>query len=306
MLAIIGFGGQVVKNILPALERVNISVDSIVVRNINNYSIEDVKKYNLTDSLEGTLNNINVSHVYIATPNSTHVELSRKALQAQKHVLCEKPVSSSYTAVEELLNTAKRNQCKFVEMSMFTEHNQFSRILDLISTKAYGDIKTVKLSFKIPHLEKNNVRYSSLLLGGALLDLGFYPITAVLKIFPDAKLIGSNIFSEYGYEVDTHGSALFSNDSVNIICDWGFGYVYRNHIELEFSDAVIKVERAFSKPVNFKSCFNITMLNGDNQVEMIAEDDHFGNTFKRFLNSEECVEYDSCILKRVALFEKMK
>jgi NDP-hexose-3-ketoreductase len=306
MLAIIGFGNHVVKNILPALRRINVSVSSIVVRDINNYSIDDVNKYNLTDSFENTLNNKKITHVYIATPNSTHVELSTKALSAKKHVLCEKPVSDSSLEVKGLLDIACANGCKFIEMSMFTLHKQFSSVVDLITTKEFGDLKTVRFSFKIPHLDPDNVRYSPLLLGGALLDLGFYPITATLKIFPDAELIGSNVFSEDGYDVDTHGAALFRYNSVNIICEWGFGYAYRNYIELEFSEAIVNVDRAFSKPTDFKSRFEIKLLNGDNKVRIIDADDHFGNIFQQFLKFEECVEYDISILNRSILFEAIK
>jgi NDP-hexose-3-ketoreductase len=290
MLAIVGFGQHVKKNILPALERINISVHSIVVRELSNYSHDDIVHYKLSDSLSNVLNNENISHIYIATPNSSHVKISRLALLSKKNVLCEKTVSNNLVDLVDLFEIADRNDCLFIEMSMFLMHAQFYKLESLIKSSVYGQVKSIKLVFKIPHLEKSNVRYSKALLGGALLDLGFYPLTALIKLLPSVEMIDSKIKIESDYEVDTYGLAHFSDGNTLATCEWGFGFDYSNFIELHFENSTVRMERAFTKPADMCTALDITLTDGTYSKINIPPDDCFGNVFNSFLKGNLRVE----------------
>jgi predicted dehydrogenase len=305
MLAIIGFGNHVKRNILPALQRINISVKAIVVRDISRYQLDDIARYNITDSLGLILNDIKVTHVYIATPNSTHVDLSIQVLNADKHVLCEKSVSNNCDDIKNIINLANKRNRKFQEMVMFKSHKQFAYIQKLVASLEFDDIKKAKLVFKIPHLNKDNVRYSKDLLGGALLDLGFYPLSAVLSLFPDVELKSTDINNETDYEVDTYGEAVFTKGTMEITCEWGFGFDYENRIELQLADRIFKVERAFTKPADYSSYIEIIESNGEYNKIIIGEDDHFGNIFTDFICDNIVGNSDVSIIRRVQLFERI-
>ncbi|KOO16074.1 hypothetical protein AKJ18_04685 [Vibrio xuii] len=303
MLAIVGFGNHVRKNILPALERINISIKFIVVRDTSRYFPEEVDKYKLIDSLDLILNDPSITHIYIATPNSTHVDISKRALRANKNVLCEKPVSRFSHDVEDIIHLAKKMDRKFSEMSMFMHHKQYDFISKTVFSSKYSQIKRARFVFRIPHLDKNNVRYSALLHGGAILDLGFYPLSAVVSLFPESDFKSADVFTEEGYEVDTHGRAMFKKGTVEIICEWGFGFDYENFIEFELIDGVLKAERAFTKPADYESIVEVIRTDGSYDKIETGQDDHFANVFNDFLYNDE-KNYNN-IIKRARLIEEI-
>jgi predicted dehydrogenase len=304
MFAIIGNGSHVKKNILPVLKRMSLVPKYIVVNNIESTVSSD--QYNYICCYNDVLRDKNVTHIYIATPIATHFALAKKALMCGKNVLCEKPLTSSLSEAKELFEISQSNNCFLQEVVMYIHHNQFSCIKSFIESDTHGRLLCIKAKFKIPHLEDTNIRYSKSHGGGALLDVGFYPISSMQLLIDDFEYKSGVLTSYEGYDVDLNGCAIFCNGSVYGVAEWSIGACYKNEISLEFEDATVHFERAFSKPFDLKTKVNTTYSNGKVEVKYIAESDHFERLFKAFLSRKKhFVEDSQKTISRIQIFEDL-
>lgn len=126
-----------------------------------------------------------VDAVYIATPHTSHVEYSLMALKMKKPVLCEKPVGICAEDVELLIKTAKENNTYFAE-AMWSWFSDTSLTLkNWIETGKIGRVQKVKIHHEYPGLKKkpDSRVLDPMTAGGALLDIGIYPITYCYNLF---------------------------------------------------------------------------------------------------------------------------
>ena len=115
--------------------------------------------------------------VYISLPNSLHVEWSIKALEAGKHVLCEKPLSRRPDDVERAFDTAERTGLLLTEAFMYRHNPQTARLQELVAGGAIGKLRAVRAAFSFTLSDPANIRLSSDLDGGALMDVGCYCVS---------------------------------------------------------------------------------------------------------------------------------
>lgn len=123
--------------------------------------------------------------VYIATPHTSHFEYAKKALEKGKPVLCEKPVTVSERDAKILVDTAKANGVYFCE-AMWTWFSPVAqKVKSWVDGKAVGDITDVTIDYFFPGLmlSKNSRVRKPSTAGGALLDVGIYPITYCYVLF---------------------------------------------------------------------------------------------------------------------------
>ncbi len=127
----------------------------------------------------------NVDAVYIATPHTSHVEYSIAALKNHKPVLCEKPIGINIADVDRIINCARENETYFCE-AMWTWFSDVAlTVKDWIKSGKIGDVEEIKINYSFPGILKP--KNSRVLLpetaGGALLDIGIYPITYCYNLF---------------------------------------------------------------------------------------------------------------------------
>jgi predicted dehydrogenase len=120
-----------------------------------------------------------VDAVYISLPNSLHLEWSQRALEAGKHVLCEKPLSASPDAVSAVFDVALRAERLFMEAFMWRHHPQTTRLVELIEEGAVGRVRMVRASFGFHLGDPDDVRLRRALAGGSLMDVGCYCVSAL-------------------------------------------------------------------------------------------------------------------------------
>jgi predicted dehydrogenase len=139
-------------------------------------------------SYEELLEDADVEAVYISLPNSLHVEWSILALDAGKHVLCEKPLDRRPPEVERAFDAADRAGRLLMEAFMYRHHPQTARALELVRSGAIGDLRLVRSSFGFTAQGAGNVRLQADLDGGALMDVGCYCVsmTRLLAGEPEA------------------------------------------------------------------------------------------------------------------------
>ena len=118
-----------------------------------------------------------VDLVYNGLPPSAHAEWSRQALAHGKHVLCEKPFAMNTAEVESMLSAADASGRHLVEAFHHRYHPLWHRVVDLMGEQVIGDIRHVDAAFWTPiPYQPGELRYVPELGGGALMDLGCYPI----------------------------------------------------------------------------------------------------------------------------------
>ncbi|MBQ9517685.1 MAG: Gfo/Idh/MocA family oxidoreductase [Eubacterium sp.] len=141
--------------------------------------------------------------VYIATPHTSHVEYAVKAMQCGKPVLCEKPVGVTTADVDAMINTSKENNVYFCE-AMWTWFSDVAlEVKKWVAEKRIGEVKSVHIDYAFPGLmmSKNSRVLMPETAGGALLDIGIYPITYCYNLFGYPEKIACNGTLKNGIDI---------------------------------------------------------------------------------------------------------
>jgi len=160
-------------------------------------------------SYDALLADPEIEAVYISLPNSMHCEWSIKALEAGKHVLCEKPLSRRASEVEAAFDAADQAGRLLSEAFMYRHNTQTKRAKQLVDEGAIGELRLIRSTFSYPLYDKDNIRLSTTLDGGALMDVGCYSVS------------GSRLFG--GEPQKVSGEAWFGPSGT----DWAFAGVLR-------------------------------------------------------------------------------
>jgi D-xylose 1-dehydrogenase (NADP+, D-xylono-1,5-lactone-forming) len=130
-------------------------------------------------SYEALLADPDVDAVYLPLPNSMHVPWAVRALEAGKHVLCEKPLTRVPALVDQAFDAAERAERVLMEAFMWRFHPQTDELVRLVREGAVGDVRYVHAAFAFGGIGGTNVRLQSALEGGALMDVGCYCVSAL-------------------------------------------------------------------------------------------------------------------------------
>ena len=128
-------------------------------------------------SYEALLEDGGVQAVYVSLPNALHVPWSVRALEAGKHVLCEKPLARSAAEAEEAFDAAARAGRVLMEAFMYRHTSQTRRLTELVTEGAIGRLRLVRAAFSFFLDEPENVRLRPDVEGGALMDVGCYCVS---------------------------------------------------------------------------------------------------------------------------------
>ena len=121
------------------------------------------------------LDDDSVDAVYVGTPNGAHAQWAIAAARAGKHVLCEKPLGRDAAEAETMFAAAREADVWLMEAFMYRFHPRTLRLAELVAAGDIGAPTLVRASFGFP-VEASNVRLSAELAGGALMDVGCYPV----------------------------------------------------------------------------------------------------------------------------------
>jgi D-xylose 1-dehydrogenase (NADP+, D-xylono-1,5-lactone-forming) len=133
-------------------------------------------------SYEALLADPEVDAIYNPLPNALHVEWSIRALEAGKHVLCEKPLSRRPEDVERAFAVAEREGRVLAEAFMWRHHPQVARARELIDEEAIGDLRVIRSHFAFPAADPDDIRLQASLDGGGLMDVGCYCVSGCRTI----------------------------------------------------------------------------------------------------------------------------
>jgi D-xylose 1-dehydrogenase (NADP+, D-xylono-1,5-lactone-forming) len=182
-------------------------------------------------SYEALLADPDVDALYISLPNSLHLEWTRRALEAGKHVLCEKPLSRRVGDVEAIFDLAERHGRLVMEAFMYRHHPQTTRLVELVGSGAIGRLQLVRASFSFPLHDPADVRLSAELDGGALMDVGCYCVNAARLLAGEPRVAGGwRVDGGDGVDVAFVGTLRFDGD---VLAHFDAGLVFDARYDLE-------------------------------------------------------------------------
>jgi predicted dehydrogenase len=238
----IGAGVVATKALAPAVRS---------ARNANLYAVasRDISRaLNLSpscvyDNYDELINDPKVEAIYISLPNNVHASIASRALMAGKAVLCEKPLTMNYQESEELIRVAKASNSLLVEAIWFRWHPRLIKACQQIAAGVIGEIKEIDAAFTYVNNNKENYRFDPALGGGALLDLGPYPLHLIASLFGSearVELLEVNQdIGPSGVDLVTIGSALI-NGSVRFNFNLSFVGQLSQEITISGSKGSIK------------------------------------------------------------------
>jgi D-xylose 1-dehydrogenase (NADP+, D-xylono-1,5-lactone-forming) len=142
-------------------------------------------------SYEALLDDPNIEAVYISLPNTMHCDWSVKAVEAGKHVLCEKPLSRHSAEVEQAFDAAERAGRLLTEAFMYRHNPQTARLRQLVDEGAVGEPRVIRSAFSYALYDAENIRLRTDVEGGSLMDVGCYCVNG-------SRMLGGEPTTVYG------------------------------------------------------------------------------------------------------------
>jgi len=233
------------------------------------------------EGYQALLDRDDVDAVYIPLPTGLHAEWIEAALAAGKHVLCEKALVPDVATAETLVARARAAGLLLMESFMFLHHSQHATVRAMLADGVIGELRVFSSAFGIPPRPEGDVRYAAALGGGALLDVGVYPIRAArLFLGPELTVVGSVLREDPRHGVDVAGSALLStSDGVTAELSFGFEHAFHSTYAFWGSRGRLSLARAFTPPDDFVPVVRVedehdvreVTLPADHQFVNIAE-----------------------------------
>ena len=170
---------------------------------------------NAYDSLDELLNDANVQAVYLPLANHEHAEWVMRAIEAGKHVLCEKPMALKVADIDSIETAARRNNLTVMEGFMYRFHPQHARVLELIHSGLIGEIRSVRASYSFMMRPARLYRLAESVErgGGAMWDIGCYAIHSLRMFFDQdpRSVMAMAKYNEVGADVTTSGILDFGD-----------------------------------------------------------------------------------------------
>ena len=245
-LGIIG-SGMIVKDFLSfAHELPEIKLEAIAARNIENLK-ELQSKYNIKNiytDIKLCLENKEIDTIYVAVPNNLHYTVAKKALEAGKNVICEKPFTLKYDEAVELFEIAEDKGLILIEAITNQYQKNYLDIKDNIDN--IGEIRLVECNFS--QLSSRYEAFKNGVIapvfdkskgGGVLGDLNIYNIHFVVGLFgkPNKVHYSPNIVND----VDTSGILLLEYDNFKVVCIAAKDTFNNSYVNIQGDQGIIKV-----------------------------------------------------------------
>ncbi|MDG5786141.1 Gfo/Idh/MocA family oxidoreductase [Evansella sp. AB-P1] len=198
------------------------------------------------ESYEELLEDKEIQAVYIPLPNSLHKEWAIKAMEKGKHVLCEKPMALNETEALEMIEVSKKNNVILMEAFMYKYTSRIQLVEEVLEKGILGEIKHITSSFRFFLNRPNTIKMQPELGGGALYDVGCYPLNFVGMVM-NQEPSDIHVVSEMKEGVDVSASVLLQYSSgATATLNAGFNAFPRNYSEIIGTKGRIEIPDTFT------------------------------------------------------------
>lgn len=207
------------------------------------------REYGIPHAMQGyqtLLDDASIQAVYIPLPNTDHVPWTLAAIRAGKHVLCEKPLALDPHDVDRIAAAATAAKVVVEEGLMYRHEPLTAKVVSLVNSGAVGGIRAIVSGFTFALERPGNIRLDPALGGGALWDIGCYPVTyAQLLAGHEPKMVfGTAHWTESGVDEEFMGMLRFDEGlTANIYA--GFRSEYRTWLEILGTGGAMTVPNPF-------------------------------------------------------------
>ncbi len=248
-----------------------------------------------------------VDAIYLPLPPALHYKWGKKVLENGKHLLMEKPFTTSLSKTQELLSLAEQKGLAVHENYMFLYHSQLKKLKELIANGTLGEVRLIRAAFGFPMRGKDDFRYQKAMGGGALLDCGGYPVRLALELLGEtAKVTQSRLVQPDGYEVDLYGNAVLENK--NGLCaqiSFGMDNAYQCQLEVWGSRATLIAPRVFTAGADVVPKLILKSSNGEDVLEL-PKDDQFLHSIEAFYQMVRETKQGHLIQQQAEMIEKIR
>lgn len=250
---IIGLG-NIANKFAQTLNALNYKLSAVASRDIDKAN-EFKNKYQADfayGSYEELLKNNNVDIVYIASPHGLHYEHLKLCLKYNKHIICEKAFTLNHLQAKEIFELAIKNKCLVMEAMWTRFLPSIKKIKEIIDSEMYGKVLNIDAEFCFYGNQDESYRLrNNELGGGALLDVGIYPVNlAHLLLGNPLEIKAFGNISENNIDLDNDITFIYPN---NVTAHLKSSFVYQGnrHSTITLENAIIKLD-AFWKCEHFE------------------------------------------------------
>ncbi len=197
-------------------------------------------------SYEALLADPEIDVIYNPLPNHLHAEWTIKALQAGKHVLCEKPLALTLEEADAIIAAVRKTGRIVAEAFMYRHHPQTLKVKELTDSGALGQVQLIKGAFTFTLTREADYRNFKEMGGGSIWDVGCYPISYARMIVGEepVEVSGWQVEGPGGSDDSFFGQMRFRN-GVHAQFDSGFKSPFRSYMEIVGSEAVLNIPTPF-------------------------------------------------------------
>ncbi|TWU20373.1 Gfo/Idh/MocA family protein [Bythopirellula polymerisocia] len=241
------------QKVIPGLQRSELcEVLAIASRNRDTAaeSATDLAIPRAYGSYEALLTDPDIDAVYIPLPNHLHVPWSIRAIEAGKHVLCEKPIGLSSVEGEQLLAAAAEHpHLKVMEAFMYRHHPQWQKAKQLVDDGEIGVLRAIQATFSYFNVDPANIRNDADIGGGGLMDIGCYCISLARFLFVgEPQKVCGILEHDPNFKTDCLASAIldFGTGLASFVCSTQL--VPYQRVNVLGTEARVEIEIPFNAP----------------------------------------------------------
>ena len=237
-----------------------------ILQNIGSRSVIKAKKFsekfnsksfgNYTD----ILNDKNTDVVYISLPIGLQEKWIIKAANAQKHILCEKSISTSLKSIKKIIGECKKNNVSIMEGFSYRFHPQQKEVEKILNQKKIGEINNILSYYLLPILPSvNNFRFNKKLGGGILNDVCCYIINASRLIMKDEPIsVDCKLFKNKKFDIDTSGEiSMVFPDNRTVFGIFGYEKTYLTEFKIFGGKGFVNIDNYYNIKKTIKAKIDI-------------------------------------------------
>ncbi len=269
-LGILGVSGFFQKKIaIPVQKSELINIAAIASRSGERAALA-AKQYHIDrsyGSYEELLADPAIEAVYIPLPNHMHAEWIKKAADAGKHIICEKPITLTAKEAHECIDYASDKGVKLMEAFMYRFHPQWQHARELIQMREIGKVQAVHVFFGFNNTNPDNIRNIKEAGGGALLDIGCYAVSSCRFLFDaEPKRVISLVQRDPDFDTDILSSGILDFGNVRSTFTVGTQVFPYQRVIVNGSGGTITIQIPFNMSSDIPAVVTITNSVGKRKV----------------------------------------
>ncbi len=228
---------------------------------------------------EELLDDAAVEAVFITVPNHLHLEWIKKAADAGKHILCEKPLTLTAAEAREAADYAAECRVMLMEAFMYRFHPQWVRVRELVMTGHIGDIRAIHTVFSYTNTDPRNIRNIRAYGGGGLYDIGCYAVSVARWVFDrEPSRVVSLINRDPDFDTDVLSSGLMDFGAGHATFTVGTKHTAAQSVDIQGTSGGIRVHIPFNTYEDVPAAMTVVTSVGSREV-LTGPADHYGLEF---------------------------